>query len=47
MRILKWAGIVLAVLAAVLAGAWLGRDFLIYHIGRLMVPKGTENKPVA
>ncbi len=47
MRILKWAGVVLAVLAAVLAGAWLGRDFLIYHIGRLMVPKGTENKPVA
>ncbi|PTS88674.1 MULTISPECIES: sulfatase-like hydrolase/transferase [unclassified Caulobacter] len=47
MRVLKWAGIVLGVLVALLTGAWLGRDALIYHIGRLMVPKGTENKPVA
>ncbi|WP_421737296.1 sulfatase-like hydrolase/transferase [Caulobacter sp.] len=47
MRILKWAGIALGVVAAVLTGAWFGRDFLIFHIGRLMVPKAVANKPVA
>ncbi|MBU4433186.1 MAG: sulfatase-like hydrolase/transferase [Alphaproteobacteria bacterium] len=46
MRILKWTGIILAVLAAALTGAWFSREYIILHIGAWMAPKAAANRPV-
>ena len=46
MKILKWVGVILAVLAAGLTGAWFNREFLILHMAGWMAPKVADNRPV-
>lgn len=46
MKILKWVGVILAVLAAGLTGAWFNREFFILHMAGWMAPKVADNRPV-
>jgi arylsulfatase A-like enzyme len=46
MRVLKWASVFVAVLAVVLAAAWLGREFIFLHIGAWTAPRVAANRPV-
>jgi len=46
MRILKWLGVVLTVLVALLVGAYLSREFIFLHIGAWTAPRVADNRAV-